>query len=580
MNDSSAENDSAGLEILKDLQTRFIMPFFFSRSKIHQATAALQAATREKRGQLQQIWLGPGDASLSKKHSTAAQTDSSSAPSSVQLSETSEKTHREDCVPPLYCDELLSHVRHFLFAAQGAGCAKYFRMTNQTANSLLQDVTVHELDHPDKVYPIRVAGPGIEIILSPQGVGLLVVGLALETKPIDRATALDFNQILARLYPKRQNGPADGDVGRFYSRAVFRRPAPGEKAELTPSQKQAIEDAQRPDAPVSARLGVRGGSFSLVELTQYLLEPLASIGWHFAQEEFSVYTVARFGTEMDLNRPEVQRSLGPFLAALAQVQESSHAGFAEDEQNLAQAVLNRRHWTAVGLLGTVHLLGDQPPPPGRDEHSFNEQRLPRVRDKYFIPFMIALLQRLTLNRASEEAGRALSVPEGQAAKRRRRLRQLRQNMARFGVRGNFTQLSSRQALHHYYKLARTGLDVPGNWEEVRQAISDLDADQMTRDVADNVEEITQVQKMVHRIEYFLIFVYTVELVSHVLPKERQPVFMVEREVDPEFTFRQHPIDFVMHHMSEEFPILIGFGLAAMALLWLAEKIWVHGHKEK
>jgi hypothetical protein len=173
------------------------------------------------------------------------------------------------------------------------------------------------------------------------------------------------------------------------------------------------------------------------------------------------------------------------------------------------------------------VIADQPAKEVGDQArdvAFNEQKMAIVRDKYFIPYLIALLQRLALNRAIEDAGTIMASPGSDAAER---LARLRADLLEFGIGGHYTQVSVRQALHRYYQVARAGLDVPDAWEEVRRAIADLDAraaaerqGQLAGNVARNLEAIKGVQEFVHLIEYFLVSVYFAHL-WHMLTSENE-----------------------------------------------------------
>jgi hypothetical protein len=140
--------------------------------------------------------------------------------------------------------------------------------------------------------------------------------------------------------------------------------------------------------------------------------------------------------------------------------------------------------------------------------------------------LVSLLQRLTLNRAIAEAGHIVAVRGEDAAAR---LERLRANLLEFGVGGHFTQISARQALHCYYRIARTGLDVPEAWAEVRRAIADLDAQaaaagqaRLALTAASDLDTVTRVQKFLHVIEYFIVSVYHAHL-WHMFAAENEPL---------------------------------------------------------
>ena len=200
---------------------------------------------------------------------------------------------------------------------------------------------------------------------------------------------------------------------------------------------------------------------------------------------------------------------------LAQIEEVDHAGSRPGTVGVPNTILNRRHWATAGMYASAHLLADQPVLDGEAEFPFNTQRLARIRDKYFIAFLIAYMQRLVLNRFVLEANRLLASPMGKIVDD---LGQLRMRFLKFAVGGHFTQVSTRHAVHDYYQLARTGLDVPEAWSEIRHQISDLDAQysaqqqqQLTNNVAKNVDLVVRVQKLVEWFEIFFVAVYSAHL---------------------------------------------------------------------
>jgi hypothetical protein len=121
------------------------------------------------------------------------------------------------------------------------------------------------------------------------------------------------------------------------------------------------------------------------------------------------------------------------------------------------------------------------------------------------------MQRLSLNRAVDEASQ-FSHGEGEEGARRCKL--LRADLVKFSVGGQFAQVHGRHALHNFYQIARKGLDVPGAWEQIRQAITDTDAQHsarrqeiMTQDMGKNLAIVAHTQQMVEWIEAFIISIY-------------------------------------------------------------------------
>ena len=172
------------------------------------------------------------------------------------------------------------------------------------------------------------------------------------------------------------------------------------------------------------------------------------------QPIFSVYTVARFGPEVDLGLPDVRDRFAPVPLGPGP---GRGGGPRRCPSRVPSACPTPCSTAATGPPW------DNSGPPTSSPTSpatipFNEQRVPRVRDKYFIQYLMALLQRLVVHRAIGQAGAILakSGPE----QRWEPLEALRGDLLRFAVGGHFTQVSTRHALHRYYQVAREGLGRP------------------------------------------------------------------------------------------------------------------------
>jgi hypothetical protein len=433
----------------EELQTRFLYPFSFQRQQVKEACEALLKTTHAGReGETVNIW---------------------------------------ECAEPhsLYQEELLEHVVRFLFPREQGECG-YLKLSAPVANAWFNKVEV-PLQGREGKSPVRVrmlSTERAELFLSRYGVGVLSIALSLDTRNSSFEECLDFNYRLSQ--------------GRPHTAGYLRVPHPSDDAQrwekLSEAERARIAAVPAPDSNLSARLGKLGGAFSLYEIAEELLRPLTGCELRAVQSEFAIYTVARFGSEVDFGIPETSLSLGPFLSALVQIEEPGHAGAPSGQVAVANAILNRRHWAGAGLLGAAHLLANQSPV----DQPFNSSRVPRVMFKYFIPHLMALMQRLVLLRSVEEAGALVNVsgaglPQGLAA--------LRQQLLEFALRGYFTEVSVREALHRYYRLAQKGLGVPNALEDARRSIADLDgkfaADNQLRlaeDLANNVAATNKLQK--------------------------------------------------------------------------------------
>lgn len=364
------------------------------------------------------------------------------------------KTWQEaERTPALYREETLPLVAQVLFGVR-SGANRYLRVDQetlshwfprdgvfepQTCGQDLEKTQGHAEQPP--AYPLIPAGEGIELFLSPHGVGLLALAFDC-AQPGGLKYLQAFNYRLSQL--------------REHTAWQYRLPHDAASPNPPP-------DAQ---APLAQRLGVQGGVFTLKELVDFLLAPLRDFGLLETQQQFAVYSVTRFDPRARFTEADCQAKLRPFLAALTDVEENAQQSSLE----LRERILNPRHWVAVGSLGAAHLLADQDPPQPADR-----QRLSRSLYHYFVPYLCASLQRLTLQRLLWETDQAALEAEDYWQDRQVKLRKLRQAMLRFSVQGCFTEVSHREALNQYYELALEGLRVPASLRLVQRVLGDMES---------------------------------------------------------------------------------------------------------
>ncbi|MGB8507477.1 MAG: hypothetical protein WCD76_03650 [Pyrinomonadaceae bacterium] len=405
-----------------ELQTRFLYPFFFERQRVGKACEMLEAMSVEGRGGKElKVW--------------------------------------ERVAPPeLYKDELLEHVSKFLFySSEASGCG-YLRLSGPVGNRWFNGI--HVLLPGDRQYPVTLLAPAlIELFLSDYGVGVLSIALSPNVEGLALHGAEEFNYRLSQLRPR--------------TAAMLRMPHPCDDLNawerLTEKDREAVSPPPDQDAPIGERLGRRGATFTLGGLIEkQLIAPLETIGWRRIQNQLSVYTVARFNASADFEKPGVRDTLAPFLSSLAQIEEPTHAGAPAGTVSVTNQVLNRRHWAGVGLLGAAHLVADQP----EADLPFNAERVSRVMQKYFVSYLVALLQRAALHRTIDEASRLVLVHGRDTVAG---LIGLRKHLLEFAVDGYFIETSSREAIHRFYRMAQDGLNVRHALENARQAISDFEA---------------------------------------------------------------------------------------------------------
>lgn len=466
--------------IAVDHTVRLLRPFFFDRDAIVNAIAALTRGFQRTASKEWPLW---------------------------------EEAKAHD----LYLHEAHAQVAEFLFGCDEGAC-RYLRVPAQTVNFWFKRGGVFRkplsrrdrdgffaaeqeqtaIERPPVELPATLTAPGIELFLSPHGVGVLSLTLQT-TVPGEEGFLREFNCRLSHLRP--------------YRGYPFHLP-------------YSIEHQARPpaDAPLEARLGASGGVFTLAELTDFLARPLESLNRQWVQEQCSVYSITRFDRTASFTDAEVADKLRPFLNALAHIEEYEHVGSIA----ITEQVLNPRHWAAVGSLGAAHLVADQDPP-----HPFDAERVPRVLYKYFLPYLLSYLQRLTLQRLINEARRYLVKRADPAVDEEPRfnldldeLRQLNLQAVSFNIHGYFTEVSSREVHNQYYELAQQGLRVPQSLALVQRTLRDAEAaadrrfqQRLASDASKNVEVVAHVQSKVEWLEVFFVSYYATALVYYVTAKD-------------------------------------------------------------
>ena len=218
---------------VKDLQTRFLYPFVFQRAKLKESAAALRAKTFATRG--------------------------------------GEKNPLWDCAPPHglysqphehYQDELLSHVIMHLFPGldpnfreEGSRGCGYLRLSPTAANKWFQGTRlIYDKKKADQGSAsggssvALIPEIGIEVFLSPQGIGVLSIAFTPGKEGLSQSEALDFNYRLAQY----RRSPV----------ATFHKPHPTEKvggsSRIPDDQLSKIPPPPANDAPLLDRLGAAG----------------------------------------------------------------------------------------------------------------------------------------------------------------------------------------------------------------------------------------------------------------------------------------------------------------------------------
>ena len=413
-------------------------------------------------------------------------------------------------VPAPYVQELSEDVAQVLFGGAGARRGGlYLQVAPQVVHSWLNDVAVRWLNES---LPVVTPACGIELFLSDEGAGLLSI-------QFEGPVGLDEVGCRGLVYRLSQNR-------RQSLRPTLRKSHLGDDPDRLAAVREKQPDLQLPPipdpgAPLGERLGHRGGEFTLSELVEFLLSPAEECGLVAAQGDFSVFVALRVSQATAMS---TTRELADGLALL---EEPLHAGSDPESGVVDNVLLNRRHLIALGHHGCVHVVGDQEPPSGRDAHPYDPQRLPTVRDKYFVPFVYALLERTALMRIEREACRVLydeTTYEG--------FRKVHGQLLHLGVTMEFGVVSQRGAVQRCYELAVSSLRLEAHRRSARRVISDL-ADRHERDnqnalledtralqglMVENVEAGHHIHKALAWIEVLIVAVYGAELYHLVAPE--------------------------------------------------------------
>ena len=409
----------------------------------------------------------------------------------------------------LYREELLVHVRDYLFGSFHEGECGYFQLAEQVSNAFFNKLEV-EVSGGENISLRLVPKVRAELFLFRVGVGIFSLALTPRHDGLTCDEILGLNYGLSQL---REQVASRVRVTQITERAPTQDQGT-QKDRITPIEEHAHISL------IDQFLGRRGDTFALGELVAKLLQPMKKFSMErhlrhgarekadrahgffedsveLAQEQLSVYSSVQFGAEVDFDVPDVAATLSVFLSKLAQVEEPGHAGAPRSIIGIPNDVLNRKQWAAIGLLGAAHIIADQHPP----EHPFNSARLGRAFMKYFIPYLLAAHQRLALQGIIHDADRTTFA---EAASKPSHRNELRQCLLEFALRGYFTQVSSRDVLHRYYHISQEGLDVRNILEDTRRAVGDIEAKESAKLMTEHLGAIRGVQEKVEVLEFAVI----------------------------------------------------------------------------
>jgi hypothetical protein len=225
---------------------------------------------------------------------------------------------------------------------------------------------------------------------------------------------------------------------------------------------------------------------------------------------------------VDFSNPAMVTAWLPVLCGLAHVEEVAHVGTLTTPRHL----LNPNHWAAVTSLASAHLLLDQYYP----AQNFDEQRVPTVLYKYFVHYLIALLQDSILQGFLDQAAQIAQEAESQTdAIWEKQLQTIHLQHLRFSASGYFVETSVREANNQFYYLSQQGLRVPETFTLTQRVLHDIEVSgnlrqqqqfeeeikQVVAQLDRNVSTVTNIQRKVEWLELFFASYYACALAYYI-----------------------------------------------------------------
>lgn len=346
-------------------------------------------------------------------------------------------------------------------------------------------------------------GRGIELFLVDEGAGVLSVTLTARTS---EGRAFTMDQVKSFCYSLCQSEPRKCTLLRAKGNAAA---PPGEPSEE--EQRSVTRGASTDFAP--------GGWFTLISFFRFLLRPLeeSAADCHSLHDSAMLipFTVLRFPIA---ESGPVERTDEVVLHAslLAQVDEAAHPLPGSDDPGVLVQMFHTDEIAAVSCMGAAFLLWDI-------GVQYDSAKIASRRDRYFVGFLAALLQRLVLMRLSMDAARLIRQEDLESSSLS--LQNLRRATLQYVAGGHFIEVSSREVLNRYFTMCQRAHRVPRYLALVQQTITDMDAALQSARQHASLEKLNELggkqqkslhvmestQSKVEWIEVFVITFYTAEL---------------------------------------------------------------------
>ncbi len=436
-----------------------------------------------------------------------------------------------------YYLEYLPHVQRFLFDGAGETGCEYLRIPAEEISALpkhaevwlgkLDSATValgrgpsprglqllgakqeHAWKTPepfqkqDAQLPLRVsiAGkPGIETWISKMGVGVMSISLTCEPVSASPTSSGDDNHFFNSML-KLNHAIATAQ------RAVWLRDADGPPTHLHQIARELIRPL-RDSASTNINFLMRGMVFTAIE---------AAIPQDSGEDDGG-------------GLAQCQQELSCCLPHLAQIHPPSHPGEAKQDHSRCLPI-NNQHLCYIDQSGAAHAAivpskGIVDETASADSSTdYAHGRLSRIQREYFPGFLLALIQRLCLQRILDESTAASAISEQQQQNDART--KLFDKVLRFGLEGEFVQVAWRTTVQKHHELAQQACEVHEGLSTVRRAMNDFNhmvtshtAEVQRQESERNAHVRHQEQERAERtmqvLEVFIVTFYSVEL-AHIL----------------------------------------------------------------
>jgi hypothetical protein len=207
--------------------------------------------------------------------------------------------------------------------------------------------------------------------------------------------------------------------------------------------------------------------------------------------------------------------LSQLLPHLAQLHPRHHPGELEGGLTCRLAI-NNEQLCVVDQSGAAHASILQEP---ASEYSRN--RLRRIQMEYFPGFLLAVIQRLCLQRILNDSTEASALPPEQQDAARQNLLE---KVLRFGLEGEFVQVAWRSTVQKHHETAQQAFEVHEGLSTVRHAMQDFGRMAALREAErqriaseeaaeKRYEETERAEWTMRVLETFIVTFYSVELAN-------------------------------------------------------------------